>query len=178
MRDGSSDCIASVTGARASQKNREKHNHMFFMHNHENVSLEIRLQCAANCCKIRKRLRDDCVHGMPPLRAFLRKNVSVRSAFYSREEATSRRSCPSSAGTTFRARRMQACRSQRSPHTPRRMVRQSVKMLLDHMKRRENHMIQNIRVTCRLIVRDTTARVQGEEAFDTITMNRSASRGG
>ena len=64
-----------------------------------------------------------------------------------------------------------------STYTPE-MVRQSVKMLPDHMKRRENHMIQNIRVTCRLIVRDTTTRVQGKEAFDTITMNRSASRGG
>ncbi len=42
------------------------------------------------------------------------------------------------------------------------MVQQCVKMLLDHMKKQENHMIQNIRVGCRLIVRDTTARVREE----------------
>ena len=43
------------------------------------------------------------------------------------------------------------------------MMQQCVKMLLDHMKKQENHMIQNIRVGCRLIVRDTTARVREDE---------------
>jgi LacI family transcriptional regulator len=42
------------------------------------------------------------------------------------------------------------------------MVQQCVKMLLDHMKRQDKHMIQNIRVICRLVVRDTTARAREE----------------
>lgn len=39
------------------------------------------------------------------------------------------------------------------------MVHQSILMLLDHINRKENHIMQNIHINCRLIVRNTTARV-------------------